>query len=163
MKISNIFVSGLSILTASFISLPSSADMQNGKQLDEHDLTFDSGSTSYFIGVRPWMTSWDVPLVDMKMVIINPVGPVAVLQTIPIQIESGNTTVPIIAFGARYGDLTISANISPRTSYSTSGLAASAVTRSETDINPKCCKPFWTILRLQGERFAGWLKRQRTA
>ncbi len=92
-------------------------------------------STSIFIGLRPWFTSWEVPLTDAQVVIPDPLAPVPVLKLFPVHAPAGSAVVPMTVFGLRHNDLTISTNVLPRTKYSTGGLATSDTTRQELDFN----------------------------
>lgn len=107
----------------------------NAISQDQSSVEIDDGNTLYFFGVRPWITSWDVPLVDMKTVVVNPIGPVVAMQEVSVQVESDTSTIPVVFIGVRHGDYTLTASYSPRVSYSTSGLVAGDVSRSEADIS----------------------------
>ncbi len=102
---------------------------------DPANIEANVGNTHYFFGVRPWATSWDIPVQDVKTIVVNPVGPVVALQEMSVQIESDITTIPVFVIGARHGDYTVSASYSPKMSYSTSGMVAGDVSRSEADIS----------------------------
>lgn len=96
----------------------------------------DAAGIQIFAGVRPWATTWDMPLLDIKTVILNTaVGPVIALQEVPIAIQSDTKIVPLTIVGARRGDFAISANVAPATSYSTSGLTSAKVRRTEGDLS----------------------------
>lgn len=96
----------------------------------------DAAGFQIFAGVRPWATTWDMPLLDSKTVIVNTAGgPVVALQEVPITIQSDAKIVPMTIVGVRRGDFTISANVAPATNYSTSGQTSANVRRTEGDLN----------------------------
>lgn len=96
----------------------------------------DAAGIHLFAGVRPWATTWDMPLLDTKTVILNTAGgPVIAVQEVPITIQSDAKIVPLTIVGVRGGDFVISANVAPGTNYSTSGQTSAKVKRTEGDLN----------------------------
>jgi len=101
----------------------------------ESEVRLSGDSTSIFVAVRPWLTSWEVPLVDMQVVIPNPLLPVPVVRQSSVHAPSASAVVPLTVLGLRHKDFTVSTSISPKASYSTSGMARADTTRQEVDFN----------------------------
>lgn len=136
MNVSRVLINCLVVLTAGTISQSTFAESSENKPIDDQgNAALDMGGAQFFIGVRPWAAKWDIPLVDTKTVLIDPVGPVIGAQSFPIKVDSETRVIPLTVLGVRYGNYTLSANIAPRTEFSTGGLTTGDVSREEADLS----------------------------
>jgi hypothetical protein len=128
-----------SIVIASCLTLMAgqalAQDTQFARDLAPADGEPTERETKFFVAVRPWVTNWEVPLIDARTVIPNPLAPVPVVQQSVIHAPASTSVIPLTVVGLRRNRLTLSVNLAPETRFSTGGLTASDVRRQETDWN----------------------------
>jgi len=98
----------------------------------EADVSANASHPQFFVGIKPWATTWDIPLVDTTVALTNS-GPV--LRQTSTQVTSNVKIVPIFSAGTRYKNFVLAANYFPNTSYSTEGMTDGRVKRNEWDIS----------------------------
>jgi len=96
--------------------------------------TATAGDFSFYLGVRLWVNTFEIPVVTNQLVIPNPSTPTqAVIQQTSTQTLSQYEYVPMPIVGLRWKDLIASASYFPDTTYTSNSISSVSVKRTEAD------------------------------
>ena len=124
------------VASTAFLTLSALTPLQAAETSPGGNPSIGEGSSGvhFFFGVRPWIATWDVPLVHTQLVIPTS-GPPPVFRQHVLKAESNATVTPLLTLGARFNNLIVSVTSIPKTGFSSDGYTNDKVKRGEYDVS----------------------------